>query len=81
MLDRFFNWIAGFSPRHQELRSRYDQDHRLVSAYAAALREIVIATDAVTVPNGTTRKVSRIAKTAFDDAMKIVARSREQRGR
>lgn len=76
MLNRFFYWL--FTPSRskaelQFLRHERERDRQIIVAYAGALRDIINTTDAVKVPNGTTKKLARIAHGAFDTAMRTVA--------
>ena len=73
MFDRFLNWLASKAPAHRELQRRYDREHTIMRTYARALRDIVITTGGVKVPNGTTKKADRVARQAFDDAMASLA--------
>ena len=73
MFDRFLNWLASKAPAFRDLQKRYDRERTIMRTYAGALREIVITTGGVKVPNGTTRKIDRVARQAFDDAMASLA--------
>ncbi|MCG7348811.1 hypothetical protein [Sphingomonas sp. ACRSK] len=70
MFTRIFNWLASFSPAYHQAAQRAERERRLVETYAMALRDIVNTTAGVKVPNGTTRKVNRIANEAFERAWK-----------
>lgn len=72
MFSRFLDWLATFSPAYKELSRGQARDNHLVTTYARALRDIANTADGVKVPNGTTRRVGRLANQAFVDAAKVV---------
>jgi len=71
MLKRFINWVARKSPEHKQLRIDFcnqtitrEEAEAARQVQAAALEEIITTINGITTPNGTLRKVRRIAITA-----------------
>jgi hypothetical protein len=71
MIRRFFDWASRQTPAYKSLARSHSRYSEITGIYARSLREIVSSVDNVGAPNGTTRKLGRIANEAFIAAAEV----------
>lgn len=70
MLTRFINWLVMKTPAYKTLADHSDRMVTIAHIYGRALDDVIAAGGSVKVPNGTTKKVIRLAAQAMIDARK-----------
>lgn len=71
MIVRIANWVATKTPAYKSLQNSHSRYSEITRVYANGLREIVDAVDGTRAPNGTARKLRRVAASAFHKAAEI----------